>query len=197
LWESGIRDGNRDYVKEGAGGALYHFGLQYLQEKGFTKAFLGWSRPFLRDGVLQFKRRWSQRLMASYPNGYGLKILSDTPAAKAFLCNNPFIFKRRGLLHGAVFVAADRPLTADDIQGLDRDYFYPGLSRLFIYCLGQDDPRMPDGLPAELAARIELRGAKDLMDGAPPAPKPREQADVPADPRQRRATASHLDREIR
>jgi hypothetical protein len=165
LGDVGVRDGNREYVQNGAACALYHFGLQYVQEKGCKKAWLGYSRPFLRDGVLQFKKKWSQRVTDSYSNGFTLRVLSYAPAAKAFLSNNPFIFKRGGLFYGAVFVDGDEPLSIEAMRELDKDYFHVGLSRLCIYRLVATTPAMAEPLLEDLAERIELRRARNLPGG--------------------------------
>lgn len=170
LWEMGVRDGNRDYVAGGAvGSAVFHFSLEYLQDNGHTKAWLGWSRPFLRDGVLQFKRSWSQRIADNGNRRFALKVLSPTPAAQAFLCNNPFVFKSGDCFFGAVFVAGDAPLVAEDIVQIDKDYFHDGLSRLFIYPLGSQPASMPDGVPAEIAAHIEVCCAEHMPGLSPDA----------------------------
>jgi hypothetical protein len=131
--DMGVRDGNRDYVRDGAACALYHFGLQHLQESGCTSASFGWSRAFLRDGVLVFKKKWSQRLVGSYPNGFALRVVAQRPAVRAFLGNNPFIFRRRGQLFAAVFVDASAPLAPEQSRQIGRDYVHPGLARLIIY----------------------------------------------------------------
>ena len=141
--------------------ALSHFGLQHLENKGYKKASLGYSRPFLHDGILQFKKKWSQRLVTADDEGFALKVLSRTPAAKAFLCHNPFIFRRRGKFFAAVFVYGDRPPTDEEIRAIHSDYSYAGLARLFIYCLGQAEGRPPNQLPPDLAERIELRCVAD------------------------------------
>jgi hypothetical protein len=156
LWESGIRDGNRQYVEDGAGSALYHFSLQYLHEQGHKKAFLGWSRAFLRNGVLVFKKRLSQRIVGANDNGFALKILADTPAAKSFLCNNPFLFKRRGELLGAVFVDGQQTLSAEEIEQIEKEYFHPGMSRVMIYRLPGGPAATKDAAAPELGGRVEL-----------------------------------------
>jgi hypothetical protein len=163
LWEMGIRDGNREYLKIGAGFAWYHFALQYLQDQGHKKAGLGWSRPFLRDGVLQLKRKWSQKLTVSANYGFAFRVLSHTPAAKAFLCNNPFVFRRDGRFFGAVFVDGDTQLSAEDIQQIDKDYFHPGMAKLAVYFLDREHPPATNLVPPELAERIEIRCADDLL----------------------------------
>jgi hypothetical protein len=106
--------------------------------------------------VLQFKKKWSQRITDCCSNGFALRVLSHRPATRAFLCNNPFIFRRDGLFFGAVFADGDKPLTGEDIRQIDKDYFHPGMSRLFIYHLGSEPTPIPNLIPAELSQRIEL-----------------------------------------
>jgi hypothetical protein len=160
LWESGIRDGNRQYVQDGAAAALYHFCLEYLHGKGYQKVYFGWSRAFLRDGVLQFKKSLSQRIADSYQSGFALRVLSYTPAVNAFLVGNPFIHKRQGHLYAAVFVDGDKPLCAEEMKRIDKEYFHPGLARLYIYLLPGAKPTPPEAVPAEIAERMEIRCGK-------------------------------------
>ena len=162
LWEMGVRDGNGDYVKDGAGCALYHYGLQHLQQSGYRKAWLGWSRPMLRNGVLQYKRKWSQELTITANYGCVFRVWRYTPAVKAFLCQNPFVFKRGGLCYGAVFVDGQRPLTGEEVRQLYVDYFHPGMARLLIYDLEPAHASAPSPIPADLAEHVEMRSALDL-----------------------------------
>jgi hypothetical protein len=156
LFLLGVRDADRAAVRDGAGGAaLFYFGLQYLQEKGHEKALLGWSRPFFRDGVLEFKRRWSQVICDSRYWGFGLRVLSPTLAVKSFLRNNPFMFKQDDLLYGAVFLDADKPLSPRDVQQITKDHLHAGLSGVKIYRLPQGAARVP-APAAELPERVEL-----------------------------------------
>ncbi len=133
-----------------------------MHEKGYQRAGLGWSRPFLRDGVLQFKKKWSQKITAGYTNSFALRILSDTPATRACLGNNPFIFCRGGRFYGAVFVNAGQPLPAEEIQRIAHDYSHPGLSRLLIYRLGGEPAAMPHAAAAPLSPPVEVRTAGGL-----------------------------------
>ena len=126
LWLSGIRDRDRDYRKQGVSAAIYHLPLAYLQQKGFTKAGLGWSRPFLNDGVLRFKHKLVQQITGSSLNGAALKISSYTAATRSFLQNNPFMCETADGLCGAVFLDADAPLDEAIIRRLTKDYCHSG-----------------------------------------------------------------------
>ena len=154
----GIRDADRAHVKDGASDAVYHYGLQFLEQKGFTAAWVGWTRPFLRDGVLKFKRKWSQTIAGGRFWGVGLRVVSLTAAVKSFLGNNPFIFRRDDLLHGAVFVDSDRPLAPEDVQQMAKDYVHAGLAGLDIYCLRPQIATIsPPVAAAQLPERVQLR----------------------------------------
>jgi len=86
-WQHGL-------CAEGVLGRHVYFCFEHLHKKGFTHVNMGGSRPFLRDGVLTFKRKYSQVITAGRWEGFSLKILSLTPAAKTFLMNNRSSFSR-------------------------------------------------------------------------------------------------------
>ncbi|MCZ7564492.1 MAG: GNAT family N-acetyltransferase [Burkholderiales bacterium] len=149
LWQLGIRDNNRQYVQAGVAAACYHFCLQYLHEQGHVRAFLGWSRAFLKDGVLRFKRSLSQRIVpARNPDGFALRILSPTAATAAFLSRNPFILQRQGNLEGAVFVDDFEKLDPKQADQIQHEYFHPGLSRLLCYNFQGERAMAPRPVPA-------------------------------------------------
>jgi hypothetical protein len=133
-----------------------------LKDKGFTKVMLGWSRAFLGDGVLQYKKKWSQKIAGTTSDWLALKVLSYQGAAGAFLNKNPFIFEDRGTLNGAVFVDAERPLSAKELRNIEKLYYTNGLSKLFIYHLQPTNVIKQENIPPELSERIVLRSAGDM-----------------------------------
>jgi hypothetical protein len=144
----GVRDGNRDFVRDGAIVAANEFSLRHLEKKGYRKISIGRSRPFLRDGALRYKRKWAQKIVAGAPHKFLLNVVSDTDATRAFLQNNPFIFERSGELHGAVFMTAGGLLTQDNLGEIQRAYAYPGLSKLVVFCFsdsGTGELNLPAG----------------------------------------------------
>ncbi len=163
LWYLGVLDGNIKLVHEGVLAALYIFAFEFLSGQGFKQVNMGGSRPFLRDGALNFKRRRSQRLTGCQWEGSALKILQLTPGVKSFLRQNPFIFRSHGQLHGAIF--ADAPLTAEKIIELHHNFFHPGFGRLIIWVIDNGDTGALPELPPELAGEVELRFAAELLAG--------------------------------
>ncbi|NJO16660.1 MAG: hypothetical protein HC877_13220 [Thioploca sp.] len=157
LWSFGVRDGNKKYLVDGVIGALYYYSLVYLENKGFNKVNFGWSRSFLRDGVLRYKAKWSQWLFGTSQNGIALRILSDTQPVREFLCKNPFIFKHRDLLYGAYFVDSSHFLSPEEFKKIDDDYSLFGLSKLFVYQMRSGTSANRVKVPPEQATRIELK----------------------------------------
>ncbi len=132
LYRVGIRDGNRQYIKDRVVSCVYQLSFQYLTERGFKSAELAWSRSFLNDGVLRYKQKLSQRITGSSPSGLALKPLSYRPAMQDFLRNNPFISETSAGLCGIVF--RDVPTVIDpEIKQINKDYGHPGLQGLYIH----------------------------------------------------------------
>jgi hypothetical protein len=142
LWSAGVRDGDRRYLKQGALAAVYHFSLRHLAARNFGSASMGLSRAFLEDGVLRYKRKWGQRLEGTAAAKIALKVVADTPASRACLQSNPFVFERSGTLYGAVFLPDQDAVTADTAHRLRRQYWHDGLAKLILF-----SPRVGDGLP--------------------------------------------------
>lgn len=161
LWSFGVLDGNLELVQQGVLAAMYVFSFEHLAGKGCTKVNLGGSRPFLQDGVLKFKRKFSQLICAGRWEGFSLKINSLDAVTKTFLLNNPFIFGTSNRLRGAVFT--EEILTPELVDRLDHDFYHAGLERLIIYTFRAGEAFTVAGLPPDLAARIEIRSAADLV----------------------------------
>jgi hypothetical protein len=138
IWVSAVKDGNSDYVKLGALQALHYFAFHYLHEQGHKKVSLGHTRAFLKDGVLQYKRKWRLELKGISKDGIGylIKLLSRTPGTEAFFLNNPFIYADRGKLKAAIFVNKDELTSIDIFEKIYKNYYVEGISQLFIYLFG-------------------------------------------------------------
>lgn len=104
-WSLGVKDGDPQHVKQGAIAALYYYRMQYLAGKGFDKYHAGATRPFLDDGVLQYKRKWGLRLTRPRPGGWWLRWNPGSSGARAFMRANPFIFRAQGALYAGITAA--------------------------------------------------------------------------------------------
>ena len=163
LWSVGVLNGDRELVRAGVLAALYYLSFQYLAKQGFTRLNLGGSRPFFNDGILRYKRRYQQRITHWNWEGTELKIARLTPAVKSFLRQNPFIFRSKGQVHGAVF--ADAPMTVEKIRERHHQCFHEGLGRLVIWVFDADETVVLPSPPAELAGQVEVRFASQLVSG--------------------------------
>ncbi len=162
LCSMGIRDANRDFVRDGAIGALYHYSLRYLQEKGFGKVNLGLSRSFLLDGVLRYKKKLGLRLSRAGKEWFAIQIVDDTRASRKMLEDTPLIIERDGLLFGVVFIDVDQNgLSENDFFRLDKQFFMEGLSRLLVVPLGDPTDSVP--VPPGLVERVAVRRLPHLM----------------------------------
>jgi hypothetical protein len=102
-WSVGVKDGDRSHLKSGAMKALDYLLFEYLAERGYQSIHMGASRPFLRDGALNYKKRLGMCLTDYGSRGFALRYRAESPGARAFLASNPFIHADGQSLKGAVF----------------------------------------------------------------------------------------------
>ena len=159
----GVKNGNLGYVKDGAVGALFYYSTHYSAEKGVTRIDFGGSRPFLKDGVLRYKRKWNQKISNKKEIGFLIKMISKTEAAKGFFLNNPFIYEDKTGLNGAIFVASDQSLSKSDFARIYKDHYLRGLSKLVIYRFGEAGDKMADIVPSEFSDKITVRSAESIF----------------------------------
>jgi hypothetical protein len=134
----GVRDGKREHVSDGAIAAAYEFAIRHLEAKGHRKVCLGRSRAFLGDGVLRYKKKWSQRITGGSPHKFVLQVLSHTEASRSLLENTPFVFEQHDRLSGLVFVGSETPLTAQSLADLYKQHSQIGVSPLIIVSLPEN-----------------------------------------------------------
>lgn len=156
LWSLGVRDARAEYRSMGVVGALFYFALEHLKREGYSKVGMGGSRAFLNDGVIQYKKKWQQRVVAAFGNGFALEQRRSTEPSVAFFMHNPFIFQDSDL-NAAVFLNAPSGLMQDDVVRLKKDYLLPGLARLVVFRLSCADARVGFLELAELSETGERR----------------------------------------
>ena len=166
LWYIGVKDGNRDYLQQGLVGALYYFSFCYLKARGFRKVGLGGTRAFLKDGVLQYKKKWSMRIISAISasqTGFFVNILPERNSAKGFFLNNPFIYMDKGKLEGAIFIENDQLLSEKDFRKIYKDYYMHGISKLIIYRFGGSLSNAKETVPPDLSGSMEIRSAESFF----------------------------------
>lgn len=90
----GVRDGDPALLEAGAADAVYEFVLAQARERGCATLLLGGSRPFARDGVLEYKRMLGAFVYRRpEPSRGSLELLVRNlrPGLADFLADNPMI----------------------------------------------------------------------------------------------------------
>jgi hypothetical protein len=134
-WILGVKEGRRDLVEQGALGALYYFNLQHLASRGYVVLDIGDSRPFLRDGVLRYKKKWGMRITGSYlaEPGFMLEYDGADSGARAFLGNNPFIADFNRKLVSVLFRKCGESGPDIETEQFYLQHWYPGIAELHVY----------------------------------------------------------------
>jgi hypothetical protein len=134
LWRNvlghvGVKNADEKHVKLGALRAAYWFSVEYLRGLGYKEADFGVTRPFLRDGVLQYKKKYKPRLDRYFYWGVNLFPLTRDPTSERILVQEPFIRLDKGALKITVIVSdsLDRNL---ERENLSRLYAFNGVSEL-------------------------------------------------------------------
>ncbi len=163
LWRLGIKDGNLEYVKDGVIGALFYYSIQYVKEKGYKKVNFGPSRPFLNNGIIQFKMKRGLPIADKSKDGLLIKPLSDNAAVKGFFLNNPFIYINKASLYGAFFIRDDQRFSNEDFERIYKEYYVTGLSKLVIYRIREQNGIENVTIPSEFADKIEISSSESLF----------------------------------
>ena len=163
LHSVGVRDGNLDYVKDGAIGALFYFPAVYSKEKGYSKVNFGLSRAFLKDGVLQFKKKRGMQIVDASKIGFLIEVLSKTVGVKGFFLNNPFIYIDKMRFKAAIFVPSDQSFSREDFARIYKDYYLRGLSKLVIYRIGEANSGTWGVVPSEFSDTVAMCSADSIF----------------------------------
>jgi hypothetical protein len=91
FWQIGVRGGDPALLEAGAADAVYYHVLSLCRERGTAVLNLGHSRPFVRDGVFEYKRMLGAYIASDWYSGIDLAVPHLTPGAVDFLADNPLI----------------------------------------------------------------------------------------------------------
>jgi len=136
LWINGIKD--TKYMKDRALVATYIFPCEYLCKQGYKKLSFGYTRSFLNDGVLNYKKKWQITLKTASQRGYILKPLKATEALEDFFISNPFIYMKDNKLYGAVFINENENYSQENYEKFKKQYYTKGLSELNIFSIKKE-----------------------------------------------------------
>ena len=127
----GVLNGNPEYRKTGAPAATYIFMLDWAHRHGHESVNLGGSRPFLRDGVLQYKKKYNISLTRrNVGRVLYINPLSASAAAAACLVYNPIIRTEGDGLVLTIFEHPDFDMPVPDSMWQYRKRVLGGLDRV-------------------------------------------------------------------
>ncbi len=109
--------------------ALYWFSFVEAHRRGCHTVDLGAVRPFLNNGLLIYKRKWSSLTVPSiYKTELGLWSLAcgRRPSLYRALEGNPFICQRNGNLIGLIFLGDNTPLNDEEMARHLKQYLLSG-----------------------------------------------------------------------
>ena len=129
---AGVIDNNIDYLKKGAATANYYFSMIWAKEIGAKFIDFGTCKPFLNDGILQYKKKWGVfiRKAESSFGIFAFKILNHSIGIDSFLLNNPFINLNNGRIEGVIVFKKDDLISFEKIQHFLKLYNISGLEGL-------------------------------------------------------------------
>ncbi|MGB8953246.1 MAG: hypothetical protein WCC06_11355 [Candidatus Aminicenantales bacterium] len=142
----GVKEGKFEYVKQGALSALYYSSCLWAKDNGYRWMDFGECRSFLRDGLLNYKKKWKMEVEKSrhFQTIFGLKICHLSQEVRSFLSYNPFIFLHQAKLKGMFPVQQNHPLSVEEIRLILKNYFIRGLDGLVILSMKGFTPQTMD-----------------------------------------------------
>lgn len=131
----GVAKDKEDYLKKGAGLALYYFPLIWAKRKGYKTLDFRHSRSFFSDGSFWFKRKWRPTIRVSdvLTTVFAIKFCSINDGVLHFLIHNPFIYLDKGKLKACIFVDNTKSfLDGKTFTHIVRTYILPGVEEIEI-----------------------------------------------------------------
>lgn len=162
LWSIGVQQASDEFIRDGVVGALYYFPVMHLQQMGHKRVHFGATRPFLNDGVLNYKKKWPIENAGFTKSGFHVRIVSQTQATIDLLKQRPFVYAAKGKLYGAVFIGSSESIDADDFKKMYKSFHFQGLERIVIFVLGQTAGNLSQPIPLEFQNFFDIRGAGNL-----------------------------------
>lgn len=87
----GVLDANTNWLNAGVLSALYYLQIKHAYNDGLRRVDFGGVRPFLKDGLYQYKYRWGMRPVLDYwnPREWLIWLPSGSEAARQWAAENP------------------------------------------------------------------------------------------------------------
>ena len=115
-------------LKTGVMSASYIFAIRHLIDQGAPLFNLGMNRSFIRDGVLQYKRKLGAKLNMPSDMGAIIRLISRSDGVRSFLSANPFISSQNNQLWLLTFLTPQGSLLCDEKYWLYHNQLFDGLA---------------------------------------------------------------------
>jgi len=133
----------------------------HLGEKGFEQYDAGLTRPFIKDGVMQYKKKWGFTATKAQPGGFWMRLRVPSPGVISFLQSNPFIFVKKGKLNSAVFLREIKGFDKDQLARTNHEYRIPGTSDFYLFLF--DYNGVGPSIQDIQGGKIHIRSARSLF----------------------------------
>ena len=103
---AGAMEGKFEYLKNSASAAAYYFLICWAKEHDINHLDFGKCRPFLYDGLFQYKKKWGTTISKSnslYDSVLAINIKDKSDPIISFLINNPFIYLKNNTLKSMIY----------------------------------------------------------------------------------------------
>lgn len=116
--------------------ANYYYSIQKAIAEGYRAVNLGWTRPFLNDGIALYKRKWGAEVVPDPDQNWGLwlNVGRDTALARQFLVRRPWIgLDPANQPTGFMVVDADTKPDRAKLDNICKLLWLPGLKSIQVY----------------------------------------------------------------
>ena len=138
---SGLRHNDPELMQRGAAAAHYYFSIVEAVRRGCKRLNFGRSRPFLLDGVVQFKKKWKTVIKENRDVERQIGLMAGQASGRVFqvLKDNPFIVRRDDEFHGAYFLRERQAGDPNELKTSLKQIAITGLAGLTVVNLDADD----------------------------------------------------------
>lgn len=131
---NGVREGKLRYLNEAALTATYYFAILWAKDNGYRWMDFGHCRPFLSDGLWNYKKKWGMEVRRSdrIKSVLGMRVCKVNRAVEEFMSKNPFVFMKNGKLKSFCLTMESAHLDRRKFHSLIKSLHMPGIDELFI-----------------------------------------------------------------
>jgi hypothetical protein len=123
----GVLNADKELLKAGTIAACYWFSIAEAHRRGCASVNMQCARPFLKDGVLVYKKKWRGRIVADHrEHELWLLPCGNRPPMHRFLEENPFICEQDDRLVSLIFLGSHTVLSDKELSSYLRDCHFQG-----------------------------------------------------------------------